>query len=98
MADSLGKLELVLEQALLEVQFFKQFSHAINHAALLHIFETKPEGSKVEVAARSANGAFYRGVLVNADSGGTAFVVLADDGEYVSGVKASSILSVQLKD
>jgi len=95
MAGSIGDLKRELERTIQALEFFKDFTGAMNYAALKLLFESKPAGWELNVAVRDITGTFYRGRIESIRRGGGSFAVLCDDGELVSGVTAESVIAVR---
>jgi hypothetical protein len=98
MPSQIQNLETELGRALEMLKHFREFTGALDNAALKILIENKPERSVAQVAVRDSTGHFYRGRIEGIRPGGESFEVLTDNGELVPGVTAKQVIAVRIQD
>ncbi len=97
----IGRLQTELKKAAAVLASFEDFRSPVNQAAVAAIWNAAGEGWIVRVAVREAgeHGAFYHGRITRPSARGMweGWEVLADDGELVHEVSATSFVSVLLE-
>lgn len=95
---SIEKLKRQLEEAVIELKKFDDFRSVVNHDLVALVWDSKNDRETVKVAVLDYTGHFYRGWIEGrSTSSEGSWDILADDGELISGVSATSFVAVRLE-